>query len=79
MYGWAADASPLVARVLLVVLLSDVVSGSQAGMVSLHMLDTRLIGRDQEVDIVDLAGLKGAAAQGAAYSAFTSPKSSCSS
>jgi alkaline phosphatase D len=42
-------------------------------LVSLHMLDTRLIGRDLEIDIVDLAGLKGAAAQGAAFSAFTSP------
>ncbi len=42
-------------------------------LVSLHMLDTRLIGRDQQIDIVDLAGLKGPAAQGAAFTTFTSP------
>ena len=42
-------------------------------LVSLHMLDTRLIGRDEQIDIADLAGLKGAAAQGKAYSTFTSP------
>jgi alkaline phosphatase D len=37
------------------------------------MLDTRLIGRDQQVAITDLLGLKGAAAQGAAFNAITSP------
>jgi alkaline phosphatase D len=42
-------------------------------LVSLHMLDTRLIGRDEQIDIADLAGLKGVAAQGKAYSTFTSP------
>ncbi len=42
-------------------------------LVSLHMLDTRLIGRDQQIDIADLAGLKGPTAQGVAYTAFTSP------
>lgn len=42
-------------------------------LVSLHMLDTRRIGRDEQIDIADLAGLKGAAAQGKAYSTFTSP------
>ncbi|PUE46311.1 alkaline phosphatase [Limnohabitans sp. 2KL-51] len=42
-------------------------------LVSLHMLDTRLVGRDEQIDIVDLAGLKGAAAQGKAYSSFTAP------
>ena len=42
-------------------------------LVSLHMLDTRLIGRDEQIDIADLAGLKGAAAQGKAFSSFTSP------
>jgi alkaline phosphatase D len=41
-------------------------------LVSLHMLDTRLIGRDQQVAITDLLGLKGAAAQDAAFNAITS-------
>lgn len=43
------------------------------GLVSLHMLDTRLLGRDQPVDIAALAGLAGPAAQAAASALFTSP------
>jgi alkaline phosphatase D len=42
-------------------------------LVSLHMLDTRLIGRDEQIDIADLAGLKGAAAQATASQNFASP------
>lgn len=42
-------------------------------LVHLHMLDTRLAGRDVQVDIGALAGLAGAAAQGAALAAFASP------
>ena len=41
-------------------------------LVNLHMLDTRLIGRDKQIDIVELAGLAGPAKQGAAYAAFSS-------
>ncbi|MBA4176221.1 MAG: alkaline phosphatase [Leptothrix sp. (in: Bacteria)] len=43
------------------------------GLVSLHMLDTRLLGRDKQVDIAELAGLAGPAAQAAATAAFSSP------
>lgn len=42
-------------------------------LVSLHMLDTRLIGRDEPIEIGDLAGLTGAAAQANALTAYTSP------
>jgi len=42
-------------------------------LVHLHMLDTRLAGREVQVDIGALAGLAGAAAQGAALAAFSSP------
>lgn len=42
-------------------------------LVSLHMLDTRLIGRDMQVEIGDLAGIAGAAAQAAALATFSSP------
>ena len=42
-------------------------------LVSLHMLDTRLLGRDQQIDIAALAGLAGAAAQATATAAFSSP------
>jgi alkaline phosphatase D len=42
-------------------------------LVSLHMLDTRLIGRDEQIDIADLAGAAGASAQQAAMAAFSSP------
>jgi alkaline phosphatase D len=42
-------------------------------LVSLHMLDTRLIGRDKQVDIAALAGLMGNSARTAAYTEFTSP------
>lgn len=42
-------------------------------LVSLHMLDTRLIGRDEQIKIGDLAGLAGTAAQAKATSAFASP------
>ncbi|MDP2006963.1 MAG: alkaline phosphatase D family protein [Rubrivivax sp.] len=42
-------------------------------LVSLHMLDTRLLGRDLQVDIGELAGLAGPAAQAAATAAFSSP------
>lgn len=41
-------------------------------LVSLHMLDTRLIGRDRQVDIAQLAGLAGAAAQATATASFSS-------
>jgi alkaline phosphatase D len=43
------------------------------GLVSLHMLDTRLIGREAPIDIAALAGLQGAAAQSTALAAFSSP------
>jgi alkaline phosphatase D len=43
------------------------------GLVSLHMLDTRLIGRDRQVDIAALAGLAGTAARDAALAAYASP------
>ncbi len=42
-------------------------------LVSLHMLDTRLIGRDLQIDIGDLAGLAGAAARNTALANFSSP------
>jgi alkaline phosphatase D len=42
-------------------------------LVSLHMLDTRLIGRDEQIDIADLAGANGASAQEAATEAFKQP------
>ena len=42
-------------------------------LVSLHMLDTRLIGRDRQVDLPALAGLAGPQAQAAATAVFTSP------
>ncbi|MBK6472057.1 MAG: alkaline phosphatase D family protein [Betaproteobacteria bacterium] len=42
-------------------------------LLSLHMLDTRLLGRDKQVDIAELAGLAGPAAQAAATAAFSSP------
>ena len=42
-------------------------------LVSLHMLDTRLIGRDEQIDIADLAGANGAAARNTALAAFSSP------
>lgn len=42
-------------------------------LVSLHMLDTRLLGRDKQVDIAELAGLAGPAAQAAATAAYSSP------
>jgi len=42
-------------------------------LVSLHMLDTRLIGRDKQIDITDLAGAKGPSAQASASAAFSSP------
>lgn len=41
-------------------------------LVSLHMLDTRLIGRDRQVDIAQLAGLAGPAAQATATASFSS-------
>jgi len=41
-------------------------------LVSLHMLDTRLIGRDKQIEITELAGLQGAAAQAAASKEYTS-------
>ncbi len=43
------------------------------GLLSLHMLDTRLLGRDAQIDIAALAGLAGPAAQAAATAAFSSP------
>ncbi len=42
-------------------------------LVSLHMLETRLLGRDQQIDIGALAGLGGAAARAAALAAYSSP------
>jgi alkaline phosphatase D len=42
-------------------------------LVSLHMLDTRLIGRDEQIDITDLAGANGTAARNTALAAFSSP------
>ncbi len=42
-------------------------------LVNLHMLDTRLIGRDKQVDIVALSGLAGAAARTEALATFSSP------
>lgn len=42
-------------------------------LVSLHMLDTRLIGRDEQIDIADLAGAAGADARAKALTAYTSP------
>lgn len=41
-------------------------------LVSLHMLDTRLIGRDKQIEITALAGLQGPTAQGAAFTEYTS-------
>ncbi|MDZ4124804.1 MAG: alkaline phosphatase D family protein, partial [Hydrogenophaga sp.] len=43
------------------------------GLASLHMLDTRLIGREEQIDIAALAGLKGADARNTALAAFSSP------
>lgn len=42
-------------------------------LVSLHMLDTRLIGRDEQIDIADLAGANGDGARNTALAAFSSP------
>lgn len=42
-------------------------------LVSLHMLDTRLIGRDEQIDIADLAGANGTGARNTAMAAFSSP------
>ncbi len=42
-------------------------------LVQLHMLDTRLVGRDEQISIGALAGLAGPAAQAAATAAYTSP------
>ncbi|MCZ8165842.1 MAG: alkaline phosphatase D family protein [Betaproteobacteria bacterium] len=42
-------------------------------LVQLHMLDTRLVGRDEQISIGALAGLAGPAAQSAATAAYTSP------
>ena len=42
-------------------------------LVSLHMLDTRLIGRDAQIEIGELAGAAGPVARNAALSAFSSP------
>ena len=42
-------------------------------LVSLHMLDTRLIGRDQQIEIAELAGLQGPTAAAAALAAYSSP------
>jgi alkaline phosphatase D len=42
-------------------------------LVSLHMLDSRLLGRDLQIDITELAGLAGPTAQAAATAAFSSP------
>ena len=42
-------------------------------LVQLHMLDTRLVGRDEQISISALAGLAGPAAQAAATAAYTSP------
>jgi alkaline phosphatase D len=43
------------------------------GLVSLHMLDTRLIGREAPIDIAALAGLLGTDARNTALAAFSSP------
>jgi alkaline phosphatase D len=40
-------------------------------LVSLHMLDTRLFGRDEQIDIAELAGLAGDAARAAALAEFS--------
>lgn len=42
-------------------------------LVSLHMLDTRLIGRDKQIELTALAGLQGPTAKTAALAAYTSP------
>jgi alkaline phosphatase D len=42
-------------------------------LVSLHMLDTRLIGRDKQIEITALAGLQGPTAAAAALTEYTSP------
>ena len=42
-------------------------------LVSLHMLDTRLIGRDEQIEIGALAGAAGPAARTAALATFSSP------
>ncbi|PUE47955.1 hypothetical protein B9Z47_08865 [Limnohabitans sp. 2KL-1] len=42
-------------------------------LVSLHMLDTRLIGRDEQIEIGALAGAAGPAARNQALAAFSSP------
>ncbi|GAA4414500.1 alkaline phosphatase D family protein [Quisquiliibacterium transsilvanicum] len=42
-------------------------------LLSLHMLDTRHLARDLQVDQLALGGLKGPQAQAAAYADFTSP------
>lgn len=42
-------------------------------LVSLHMLDTRLIGRDKQISIAALAGLAGPEARNAALAEFSSP------
>lgn len=42
-------------------------------LLSLHMLDTRLVGRERQVDIGDLAGLNGPAARTAAITQYANP------
>lgn len=42
-------------------------------LVDLHMLDTRLIGRDKQIDIAELAGLAGEQRRADALAAFSSP------
>ena len=42
-------------------------------LVSLHMLDTRLFGRERQLSLTALAGLEGEAAQAQALAAFASP------
>ncbi|MBU6285868.1 MAG: alkaline phosphatase D family protein [Proteobacteria bacterium] len=42
-------------------------------LLSLHMLDTRLLGRDQQIPIEDLAGLSGPAKFASASASFTAP------
>ena len=42
------------------------------GLVALHMLDTRLVGRDEQIDLLDLAGLNGQQAQGLAVAEYSS-------
>jgi alkaline phosphatase D len=42
-------------------------------LLSLHMLDTRLVGRDQQIPIEDLAGLSGPAKQASAAASFSAP------